>query len=151
LHRLDREVHPAVRGQDDDHRLAILRLVALEELDTVQARHADVAQDDVRLRLDRLGEPLLAVARGRDLVAFLAQDEGDRVTQPGLVVDDKDVHTFAGSGVKAGSSTTNCAPPASLSSVRSTPPIDSSRRAETARPRPVPFPGSFVVTNGSKI
>src|SRR5690606_29907870 len=140
LHRLDREIHPAVRGHDDDHRLAVLRLVALEELEAVQARHADIAQDDVGLELDCLGEPLLTVARRRDLVSLLAQDERDRVTQPWLVVDDQDVHTSAGSGVNAGSNTTNCAPPASASSVRSTPPIVSISRADTARPRPVPFP-----------
>ena len=39
-------------------------------------------------------------------------------------------------------------PPAGLSA-RMVPPIASMSRAQTARPRPVPLPGSFVVTKGS--
>src|SRR5690606_33240573 len=102
-------------------------------------------------KLERAREALLAVARRLHLVALFRQDERDGLTQTRLVVDDQNGHVAITSAATAGSSTRNMAPPVAAFSAWMTPPMLSMRRAQTARPRPVPRPGSLVVTNGSNI
>src|SRR5690606_37856208 len=137
----------------EDEPRAAVRLVPGQELGAAQARHAYVAEDDVGLQLGGAREAFLAVARGLRLIAFLGQDQGDRLAQAWFVVNDQDVHfaTLAGAGAAAGRITVKVAPRPGSESARMAPPIDSTSRAHTARPRPVPLPGSFDVTNGSKI
>src|SRR5690606_37609625 len=151
LHRLDGHLDAAVGGHDDDHALAIGLAVAVEEVEPAEAGHAHVAEDDVGLQLQRPAQTLLAVTRGEDLVAFFGEDEGNGLPETRLVVDNQYGHERTPSGTSAGSVTVNVAPSPSTLSARMVPPMLSTRREHTARPRPVPFPGSFVVTNGSKI
>src|SRR5690606_21158106 len=89
FHGVDRELDAAVRGHDDDEPHAALRLVPGQELEAAQARHAYVAEDDVGLQLGGAREAFLAVARGLRLIAFLGQDQGDRLAQAWFVVDDQ--------------------------------------------------------------
>src|SRR5690606_2455518 len=101
LHGLDRELGAAVGGHDDDQAVALLRAVALEELEARQPRHADVAQDDVGPELLRASEAFLPVAGGVDLVSLAREDEGHRLAKPGLVVDDENGHDRNSGGRRA--------------------------------------------------
>src|SRR5690606_20738606 len=149
LHRLDGELGAAVRGHHDDHAGAAAAAILLEELEAAEPRHAEVAQHDVGLELERTREALLAVARRLHLVALLRQDGRHGLPQAWFVVDDQNGHVAITSACTAGSSTRKIAPPSAALSAWITPFMPSTSRAQTASPRPVPFPGSFVVTNGS--
>src|SRR5690606_31687593 len=154
-----REIHRAVRRHHDHERAPAVRTVALEELDAAESRHAHVAEDDVGRQLLRTRESLLTVARGVDSEALLLEDERDRLPQSRLVVDDQYGHdpssaAPAGAGCASPTSATGramvkMAPPPDRLPARMVPPMDSTRRADTASPSPVPSPGSFVVTKGS--
>ena len=72
--------------------VAALLAVPLQELEAGQAGHAHVAQDDVGLQLLRARQPLLAIARGLDLVALAAEDQRNGLPESGLVVDDENGH-----------------------------------------------------------
>jgi len=82
----------AVGRHDDDHGRAAGSAVLLEELETAQTRHAHVAQDDVRKDIQRTGETFFAVARGADVVALVGEDQRNRLSQSGLVIDDQYGH-----------------------------------------------------------
>src|SRR5690606_33417163 len=115
-----------VCSHHDDQRLAALRPVALDEFDPRHAWHTDVAEHDVRLQLQRPREPVLAVARRVHRVAFLAEDQGYGLPEPGLVIDDENIHATpafdsASTPTAAGRTMVNTAPPCSPFSTRIVP------------------------------
>jgi hypothetical protein len=82
----------AVAAHHDEQRGAALRPVPPEEGDAVHLGHPDVAQDQVeRLRL-RAPERLLRIAFGERLVARLLEQEGERLAQTSVIVNDQDTH-----------------------------------------------------------
>src|SRR5690606_1906735 len=145
----DGQLRAAVRGHDDDQRQPALFAIRLQELQPGHARHAHVAEYDVGLQLQRPGETLLAVADGMDGVVFIAEDQGYGLPQARLVVNDENRHRGSAVSVATGRKIVKLAPASPVFSTRIVPPIASTRRADTASPRPVPCPGSLVVTNGS--
>jgi hypothetical protein len=92
LHRLDGELGAAVGRHHDDHARAAGGAVALEELEAAETRHAQVAEDDVGLQLERTREAFLAVARRLHLVPLLGEDQRDGLPKPRLVIDDQHGH-----------------------------------------------------------
>src|SRR5690606_6766352 len=71
-----------------------LLLEPVVELATVEARHADVAKDQVELAGARERESFLARRGRRDLAAEVLEHAADRTLEPGLVVDHE--HTQPG-------------------------------------------------------
>ncbi len=89
--RLHRGRDLAERRHDDHREVAVLIVEALEELDAVHLRHAQVGDDDIRRPLRRAGEGGRAVLRERDVVSLLPQQLLEACPGAGLVVDDEDV------------------------------------------------------------
>ena len=77
------------RGQDDDRQVG-LGLDLAGQGQAVHARHHHVDDQQVRPRRAQPAEGLVAVARGRDLVAVGAQLVGQQDEQVRIVVDDED-------------------------------------------------------------
>ena len=100
-------VAPAVaRGEDQNGHVAPLAAPGLEHADAVHARQADVEHHRViGLGLAEI-MPLLAVTRGVDGVAGIAEGLAELAVQIGIVLDDENAHeTFrsvAGDGAALG-------------------------------------------------
>ena len=96
LHRLDGEVHVAVRAHDDDRRRMLLRLERRQHVETSHARHAHVRQDDVGVeRVDERQRRLAAVGN-LDLEAMLLEEGAQDEANVLLVIDDQ----YAAHGTK---------------------------------------------------
>jgi hypothetical protein len=91
-HRLDRRVVVEVGAHHDDERRSPALPVALEEREPVHRRHAQVAEDDVGGIAGHGRQRLRPVRRRHHLVPLLAENDGEGVAQPRLVVDDEDPH-----------------------------------------------------------
>jgi hypothetical protein len=92
LHGLHGQIQATVRRHDQDQRPAAGFPVRLQELEAVELRHADVAENEIRLLLLGRGQPLLAVLGLDHVVPGVGQDEGEGLTESGVVVDDEDLH-----------------------------------------------------------
>jgi hypothetical protein len=84
-------------------------------------------------------------------IALLGEDQRDGLTQARLVVDDQYGHVLIPPRPLRRPAALHAEHGAARRGVVGVdePPIPSMSRAQTARPRPVPLPGSLVVTNGS--
>ena len=156
LHRCDGRVGIAVRAHGDDERVTATARVAFDEFEAVHLRHAEIAEHEIDVVRRELAERLFAFARGVHRVPFCAQNPRNRLTKSRLVVNDENLHgriaaTPAGrSSEPADSSGTgkyimNAAPPSRAGRTQIVPPSPSTMRETTARPSPVPRPGSLVV------
>ena len=90
LHGLDRGLHRAVGGHEDDHRLGADLLDLREELEAVHARHPEVGEDDVGLDLLEQLQSRARVVGPRHLVAVFLEQRLQRSCRVDLVVDDHD-------------------------------------------------------------
>jgi hypothetical protein len=86
-------VAPAVAGGEDDHRhLAVGAAPLLEDGDAVHFRQADIENDDV-VGLGVAEEvALLAVHRGIDRIARIAQRRDELAVQILVILDHQDAH-----------------------------------------------------------
>jgi hypothetical protein len=90
LHGAHRRLHGAVGRHDDDHGLGVDLLDLGQQLQAVHARHAQVGQDDVGVRLLEQGQPGAGVVGAAHLVAVLPEQRLERRRRVDLVVDDHD-------------------------------------------------------------
>ena len=136
-------------GRHHDHQCGAAGLPQpVQELESVHSRHPDVGEDQVGIPFNGLLQALIAVRGGLYRVLFVLQQERYGPSQTGIIINDQDFH-LASFRSATGNRTLRTAPAPSAGTASIAPPIPSIRRAETARPRPVPRPGSFVVKNGS--
>src|SRR6266480_101577 len=130
-----------------------------QERKTVHARHPDIGDDRVVVPG---GDPLKR-RRGRvgrvyrDPIHSEPERLGKRLQQSRVVVDDEDVRRCHGadvyfvSGPASGSWIRNVAPSPGVLATEIVPPCSLTIPYVMDKPRPVPFPTSLVVKNGSKI
>src|SRR5436190_1207703 len=130
-----------------------------QQLETVHARHPDIGDDRVVVPG---GDPL---ERRRGRVGRVYRDPihseperlGKRLQQSRVVVDDEDVRRCHGadvyfvSGPASGRWIRNVAPSPGVLATEIVPPCSLTIPYVLDKPRPVPFPTSLVVKNGSKI
>jgi hypothetical protein len=90
LHGVDGDVHRPEARHDDDSRPRRGGPHALQERQSVEARHSQVGEDDLRPELVEQLETPEGVARRGDLVAPLAQQPLQRGAGPRLIVHDED-------------------------------------------------------------
>src|SRR5687768_1283207 len=147
-HRLERRILPAVRTHHDHERAAAFGAEAPQEGEPVHLRHPDVAEDHVERPGPGPCEGQDRVSFRFDLVPRLGEQKAQRLTECGVVVYDEYAHHVT-AALRAGRKILNAAPPSRARSTQTMPPASSTVRATIARPSPVPFPGSFVVKNGS--
>src|SRR6478736_6832593 len=86
-----RLVEQAILGRQHDHWRGLEQLVVLDQragLITIQTRHHDVDEDDLRLLVGDLGERFEAVGRGDDIGAFTLEQGLGRAADRLGVVDD---------------------------------------------------------------
>ena len=136
LHRLDRGLDRAVRGQHDDLDLGLLGARASHERHAVEAGHLEIGDDDVEALgfepADRGG----AVGRLLHVVTVRLQRLGQERADALVVVDHQDAgHRSAAQGI----TTRNSAPPSGCVCAVTAPPCSSTMRRATARPSPVPW------------
>ncbi len=156
LHRRDRRVGVAVSAHRDHERVPTSGRVALDELEAVHLRHAQIAEHEIDIFVGELAEGFFALASSADSVSFRAENPGNRLAESRLVIDDENLHEW-GEEVPAGRSSEtadssgtgkyimNAAPPSRAWRTQIVPPSPSTMRDTTASPSPVPRPGSFVV------
>ncbi len=93
IHAGDLVAPPVARREDDDRHLAVGAAPLLEDGDAVHLRQADIEDDDVvRLGLAEK-EAFLAVHRGIDRVARIAQRRYQLPVQVFVILDDQDAHS----------------------------------------------------------
>src|SRR5262249_47501182 len=106
----------------------------LDELESVDARHGEVGDDEVKFSVLEAIERLLAVDRADDFVPLplecVAHDLADR----GLVVGEED----AAHAAARGSVISNRAPPGSAATILRCPTFSSTRLRAIERPSPLP-------------
>ena len=88
--RPDRGLDRGVTGHHDDAGVELLALDLLEQLDAVHARHADVGDRQVELAAGQLGERIVGVGGGIDVVPFLDKPMDERVPNDQLIIHDED-------------------------------------------------------------
>ena len=91
LDRFDRVLHGAEPGDNDGDDVGVARDGRLEHLGSVDARQAQVGDDDVEREIGQPAERRLAGLGLRDLVAVVGQLLGNRLTERCLVFDEEDV------------------------------------------------------------
>ena len=96
LHRVDRRVDGAEPRHDDGQRAGGRGAVGVEELDAPHARHLQVADDEVVVRVAEFLEGGGPILRGADDVAFHPEEIREDVPNELLVVDDKDTGALLG-------------------------------------------------------
>src|SRR6266480_1094634 len=90
-------IEQTVLGRQHDHGYGAEHLVVFDEragLVTVQPRHHDVDEYDVRLMVGDLGERIEAIDRREDLAALLRQQRLGRAANGLAVVDDEDLQAL---------------------------------------------------------
>src|SRR6266571_2088184 len=144
-------------ARDHDHRgRAGQRLQAAERFEAIDARKPDVEKDDFQITHCGTLQGFLRGCHGFHVMAFVAEDRSERLSNAGFVVDDEEAWSsghgavsvplwsamMAGVNSATGNSMTKREPMGELSSTWMLPPCSAMMRAAMARPSPVPR--SFV-------
>src|SRR5436190_5799763 len=155
----NREVFLAVACDHEGGRVGPAPQDLGQERKTVHARHPDIGDDRVVVpggdplerRCGRVGRVY------RDPIHSEPERLGKRLQQSRVVVDDEDVRRCHGadvyfvSGPASGRWIRNVAPSPGVLATEIVPPCSLTIPYVLDKPRPVPFPTSLVVKNGSKI
>src|SRR5262249_40603849 len=88
--RLDRALRAAVAGHDDTGQIGLDLVDLPDELEAVQARHPDVADDEIEAALREQRQRLGGIARLTDLMDA-RKDSPERTPIELLVIHDEDV------------------------------------------------------------
>ena len=143
LHRLDRDLLGAVRGDHHHHGLGAQALGLAQHVETGgPVAEREVGQHEVEALLGQPRERLVARAGEQHLVAGAAEQPRERELDGALVFDDQDagLHASASSSARwRGNTATNSAPPPGRAAASIVPPCASTSFFTIARPRPVPF------------
>ena len=91
-HGGDGRIFVPVGAHHDEQGLALVRPVAAEEAESVHPGHAHVAEDQVEILDGRAGQRALGIAFRLDLIAGLAEQQRERLPEPGVVVNDQQPH-----------------------------------------------------------
>ena len=94
VHGGDGGVLVAVGAHHDEQGGPRSGAVAPEEGESVHLGHANVTQDEVERLRAGPAQGLLRIALGRDLVARLLEQQRERMSEPGIVVNDQHTHGF---------------------------------------------------------
>ena len=90
-------------GQHQDRHAVAVRAQAAAYGQPIEIRHGDIEDDRVRSAYAHLRQRRLAVRRRRHVEPLAAQRPAERFGDPGVVVDDEDVHALKHSSASGAS------------------------------------------------
>ena len=142
LHRLDRDLLAAVRGDHHDRRLGLALARAAHHVEAGGAvAEREVGQHEVELAALELGERIRAALALHHLVALAAEQAGERQPDARLVLHHQHArraHRGSPDGPERGRVITNSVPSPGAEPASIAPPCASITFLLSARPRPVP-------------
>ena len=147
-HRVDRDMHRAVR-RDEDHRpVGITGLARGEDGHAVLTGHLEVRDDEVVGALPEGRDRGIAVLDRVHVATEREQRLLEELARQRFVVGEQHILTSGHAASSSGSRTRNCAPGSPGLSRRRSPPRNASTREDNDRPSPEPR--AFVDTIGSR-
>ncbi len=96
VHRLDGRAQVGLRGHEDDGDVGVARARRGEHVESTDARHADIGEDDVGVGRLQLLQPLLSSLRDDGIEALVLEEDAKGVEDPHLIVDDEDARLLDG-------------------------------------------------------